>query len=96
MSSVCETYIEPSAIALYDYEPTAIDDLAFNVSGVGLLSYVLNFVDDMNSRFKAIYKTTLFPEVSLFRDVSNQSFHAELNKRVHDEGVFPLNLDTFA
>lgn len=30
VSSVCETYIEPSAIALYDYEPTAIDDLAFN------------------------------------------------------------------
>ena len=31
VSSVCETYIEPSAIALYDYEPTAIDDLSFNV-----------------------------------------------------------------
>ncbi|KAL9972092.1 hypothetical protein ACROYT_G018333 [Oculina patagonica] len=30
VSSVCETYIEPSAIALYDYEPTAIDDLSFN------------------------------------------------------------------
>ena len=31
VSSVCETYIEPSAIALYDYEPTAIEDLSFNV-----------------------------------------------------------------
>jgi len=28
--SVCETYIEPSAVALYDYEPSAIDDLAFS------------------------------------------------------------------
>ena len=32
MSSVLETYIEPSAIALYDYEPTALDDLSFSVS----------------------------------------------------------------
>lgn len=32
VSSVCKTYIEPSAIALYDYEPTAMDDLSFNVS----------------------------------------------------------------
>ena len=32
MSSVLETYIEPSAIALYDYEPTAVDDLSFSVS----------------------------------------------------------------
>ena len=32
VSSVCQTYIEPSAIALYDYEPAAIDDLSFNVS----------------------------------------------------------------
>ena len=31
VSSVCETYIEPSAIALYDYEPTTVDDLSFNV-----------------------------------------------------------------
>jgi len=30
VSAVSETYIEPSAIALYDYEPTAIDDLSFN------------------------------------------------------------------
>jgi len=36
--SVCETYIEPSAIALYDYEPTAIDDLSFKV---GDASHVL-------------------------------------------------------
>lgn len=34
VSSVCKTYIEPSAIALYDYEPTAIDDLSFNVRDV--------------------------------------------------------------
>ena len=32
VSSVCETYIEPSAIALYDYESAAIEDLSFNVS----------------------------------------------------------------
>ena len=32
VSSVLETYIEPSAIALYDYEPTALDDLSFSVS----------------------------------------------------------------
>lgn len=30
MSSVSKTYIEPSAIALYDYKPTAVDDLSFN------------------------------------------------------------------
>lgn len=30
VSSVRETYIEPSAIALYDYEPSAMDDLSFN------------------------------------------------------------------
>ena len=32
VSSVSKTYIEPSAIALYDYKPTAVDDLSFNVS----------------------------------------------------------------
>ena len=36
VSSVRETYIVPSAIALYDYEPTALDDLGFSVSGVEL------------------------------------------------------------
>lgn len=30
VSSVRETYIVPSAIALYDYEPTALDDLGFS------------------------------------------------------------------
>lgn len=37
ISSVCETYIEPSAIALYDYEPTAIDDLSFNVGDAHII-----------------------------------------------------------
>ena len=41
VSSVCETYIEPSAIALYDYEPTAIEDLSFNVRDA--LHVLLNF-----------------------------------------------------
>ena len=42
VSSVSKTYIEPSAIALYDYEPTAADDLSFNVSEwIYKLIYVL-------------------------------------------------------
>ena len=48
MSTVCETYIEPSAIALYDYEPAAIDDLAFSVSGARLLSFVCKFLCRLN------------------------------------------------
>lgn len=44
VSSVCETYIEPSAIALYDYEPDTIDDLAFSVSGFPLFSFFYTFM----------------------------------------------------
>lgn len=51
MSAVSETYIEPSAIALYDYEPTAIDDLSFNVSEalLAMLWNVLMALDEYSS-----------------------------------------------
>ena len=43
VSSVCETYIEPSAIALYDYEPNAIDDLSFNVRHASYILFKLSY-----------------------------------------------------